>query len=111
MSLVLNRAPSRLGLIAAMVLAGMKSAPSKHAGARLRISGKRPRRAKGAKRLPIARGPGSISAKADITALARSGLWYQAANMSDAHYRQCGERVGAPALWRQYAAAGVCRYD
>jgi hypothetical protein len=57
-------------------------------------------------RLQIARGAGSISAKADILQLCRQGKWNDAANMDQEHEHQCGERLFGPeirAQWRSYA--------
>ena len=57
-------------------------------------------------KLRIARGAGSISAKADTLQLIRAGHWLEAANMVDAHERQCGESLVSPTVrqvWRNYA--------
>ena len=63
--------------------------PSKHAFNKTgRNAGKRSRC-----RLKIARGAGSISAKADIHQLIRQGRTFQAAVMSLDHERQTGERI------------------
>jgi hypothetical protein len=69
-----------------------------------RLAGKRSRC-----RLQIARGPGSISAKADILQLCRLGRWIEAANMDEDHEHMCGERLFGPkirAIWRSYALQG-----
>jgi hypothetical protein len=61
---------------------------------------------RGRKRLRIARGAGSISAKADILQLCRTSHWLEAANMAEEHERQCGERLFSPTVlevWRSYA--------
>lgn len=57
-------------------------------------------------RLQIARGAGSISAKADILQLCRMGRWEDAATMDQEHERRCGERLFGSeirAQWRSYA--------
>ena len=81
---------------------------SKHAfNKSSRAAGKRSRC-----RLQIARGPGSISAKADIFQLAHQGKWLEAAAMADAHERMCGETVVSPTVrevWRSYAAEEIMR--
>jgi hypothetical protein len=59
-----------------------------------------------ASRLTMARGAGSINAKADALRLARDGHWLEAANMVDEHERQCGESIVSPTVrevWRTYA--------
>ena len=45
------------------------------------------------KRLQMARGAGSINAKADILQLVRAGRRAEAAAMAREHQRQCGERL------------------
>lgn len=63
-------------------------------------------------KLKIARGAGSISAKADILQLARAGRWDEAADMDQEHEHQCGERLFGPAVreqWRQYAIEEALR--
>ena len=60
----------------------------------------------GRKRLRMARGAGSINAKADILQLCRIDRWAEAANMAQEHEYQCGERLFSPevrAQWREYA--------
>lgn len=47
----------------------------------------------GRKRLQIARGAGTISAKADIHQLINARRWREAAAMARDHERQCGERL------------------
>lgn len=42
-------------------------------------------------RLKIARGAGTISAKADFGQLMRAGRRFEAAQLASSHYRQCGE--------------------
>ena len=57
-------------------------------------------------KLKIARGAGSISAKADILQLCRAGRWEDAATMDQEHEHLCGERLFGPAVraqWRSYA--------
>jgi hypothetical protein len=59
-----------------------------------------------AKRLNMARGAGSINAKADILQLCRMGKWEEAATMDQEHEHRCGERLFGPevrAQWRSYA--------
>jgi hypothetical protein len=59
-----------------------------------------------AKRLHMARGAGSINAKADILQLCRAGKWEDAATMDQDHERRCGEQLFGPeirAQWRSYA--------
>ena len=66
----------------------------------------------GRKRLQIARGAGSISAKADILQLARASRWNEAADMDQEHEHRCGERLFGPAVrkqWRQYAVEEALR--
>ena len=63
-------------------------------------------KSRGRKRLAMARGAGSINAKADILQLCRLGRWLEAANMAEQHERQCGERLFSPTVlevWRSYA--------
>ena len=65
---------------------------------------RRERDGKARKRLQIARGAGSISAKADILQLTRARRWTEAADMAEQHRRQCGERLLSDdtlAVWRQ----------
>lgn len=57
-------------------------------------------RTKGRKRLNISRGPGSISAKADIQQLCNVGRYAEAREMAEAHERQCGEKLFPLAWWR-----------
>lgn len=91
-----------VGLLAALASAGrLLARPGRHAGNRTtRTAGKRraPR-----KRLQMARGAGSINAKADILQLVRAGRRAEAAAMAREHERQCGERLfaGAWACWEQ----------
>lgn len=57
-------------------------------------------------KLNIARGAGSINAKADILQLCRLGRWEDAATMDQEHEHRCGERLFGPevrAQWRSYA--------
>lgn len=64
--------------------------PSKHRTKSSRLSGiKGPKR----KRLQMARGAGSINAKADILQLARQGKFLLAYDMAINHKRQCGEQL------------------
>jgi hypothetical protein len=76
---------------------------SKHASNRTtRLAGQRSK----VKRLHMARGPGSINAKADILQLCQAGKWEDAATMDQDHERRCGEQLFGPAgraLWRSYA--------
>lgn len=76
---------------------------SKHAfNTSTRAAGKRSK----AKRLNMARGAGSINAKADILQLCRMGRWEDAATMDQEHEIQCGERLFGPGIrarWRSYA--------
>jgi hypothetical protein len=61
---------------------------------------------KGRKRLTLARGAGSINAKADILQLCRLGRWDEAADMDQAHEHLCGEKLFGPEVrerWRSYA--------
>lgn len=48
---------------------------------------------KGKKRLRMARGAGSINAKADILQLVRTGKMEAACKMANEHERQCGEKL------------------
>ena len=64
--------------------------PSKHQTQSTRLSGiKGPKR----KRLQMARGAGSINAKADILQLVRAGRFQMAHDMAIDHRRQCGENL------------------
>ena len=59
----------------------------------------------GRKRLRMARGAGSINAKADILQLCRNGQWAAAANMDQEHEYQTGEVLFGPETrerWREY---------
>lgn len=80
-----------IGLIAALASAGLMAPAGRHSGGRTtRTAGKRkPAR----KRLQMARGAGSINAKADILQLVRAGRRAEAAAMAREHERQCGERL------------------
>lgn len=70
--------------------------PSKHAFNKTgRNVGKRSRC-----RLKIAQGPGSISAKAEITQLRNQGRFNDARLYAEAHEIQCGERLFPAAWWR-----------
>ena len=63
-------------------------------------------------KLKIARGAGSINAKADILQLARAGRWNEAADMDQEHEHRCGERLFGPVVreqWRQYAIEEALR--
>jgi hypothetical protein len=60
-----------------------------------RLAGKRSR-----SRLRIAQGPGSISAKAEITQLCNQGRYNEAHIYAEAHEAQCGERLFPAAWWR-----------
>lgn len=66
------------------------------------LAGTNPRsKRKPRKRLKIARGAGSISAKADILQLVRAGRYFDALAMAKDHEQQCGERLFAGA-WHQW---------
>jgi hypothetical protein len=62
---------------------------------------------RGRKRLRIARGAGSISAKADILQLAHAGRWLDAANMADDHEHRCGESAVDEHIRRAWRAHAV----
>jgi hypothetical protein len=58
------------------------------------------------KRLRMARGAGSINAKADTIRLAQLGRFKEAADMAEAHRRQCHEHLFPQFVvdtWRRYA--------
>lgn len=84
--------------MAALAIAGLAPPSGRHAGNRTtRTAGKRkPAR----KRLQMARGAGSINAKANILQLARAGRRTEAVAMAREHERQCGERLFAGA-WNE----------
>lgn len=86
-----------VGLLAALASAGLMAPAGRHAGGRTtRTAGKRkpPR-----KRLQMARGAGSINAKADILQLVRADRKAEAAQMAKDHERQCGERLFPRGAW------------
>jgi hypothetical protein len=60
----------------------------KHKTRNTRLSGKRSKC-----KLRMARGAGSINAKADILQLARAGKFQLACEMANAHQAQCGEQL------------------
>lgn len=69
----------------------------KHVGAKTsKLAGRRSR-----VRLRIARGAGSISAKADITKLAEAGWYADARLMAEEHERRCKEVLFPAAWWRK----------
>ena len=51
-------------------------------------------------RLRLSRGPGSISAKADIQQLCNNGQYLKAREMAKEHEHQCGESLFPGAWWR-----------
>lgn len=59
-----------------------------------RLAGKRSQT-----RLKIARGAGTISAKADIVQLVNANRYDEARKMAQDHERQCGERLFPNAWW------------
>lgn len=59
------------------------------------------------KRLRMARGAGSINAKADLGQLTRANRWEEAANLVDEHYRQCGERLVPEFVVAEWREAGL----
>lgn len=89
-------------LLAALSSAGLMAPAGRHSSGRTtRTAGKRkPAR----KRLQMARGAGSINAKADILQLVRARRYVEAASMAREHERQCGERLFAGA-WAEWEAA------
>jgi len=100
--------PHRLALLAALgsLLGGtpgqsahvVKREPRDSGGSTISRRKKRP-----GKRLRMARGAGSINCKADALQLCTLGRWNEAADMIEAHKRQCGERLFSDvviALWR-----------
>lgn len=91
-----------VGFLAALAAAGLAAPAGRHSGNRTtRTAGKRkaPR-----KRLQMARGAGSINAKADILQLVRAGRYAEAVTMAKEHERQCGERLFAGA-WADWEVA------
>lgn len=98
---MLNRVNAFLASLGMKIPMGFRI--SKHAGNKTsRGAGKRSQ----SKRLNMARGAGSINAKADAFQLARAGRWLEAANMVDEHERRCGESIVSPTVrqvWRSYA--------
>lgn len=58
---------------------------------------------KGCRRLTLARGAGSINAKADITQLCNARQYDAAREMAENHERQCGEKLFPHAWWRDVA--------
>jgi hypothetical protein len=49
-------------------------------------------------RLRIATGPGSISAKTELTKLARTGEYHAAIKLARDHERRCGEKLASQAV-------------
>lgn len=64
------------------------------------------RNARQGRRYTIARGPGSISAKADIQQLCDANRYDEAREMAEAHERMCGEKLFPSAWWRTSISQG-----
>lgn len=62
--------------------------------------------AKARRRYAIARGAGSISAKADIQQLCNTHQYDTAREMAEAHERMCGEKLFPLAWWRTSISQG-----
>lgn len=84
---MLNRAMALLARAGAQVPAFFRVSKHKHNKTTALAGKKGPKR----KRLQMARGAGSINAKADILQLARMGRFQMAHDMAIAHRHQCGE--------------------
>lgn len=81
----------RLGIVGAMMaLMGGRKGRDRTGG---RLSASAHRKKSWHRRLTIARGAGSISAKADILQLCNADRWEEAIAMTKDHERQCGERL------------------
>jgi hypothetical protein len=87
-----------LGIMAAM----MGTFPSRHKRSKHYSSPRKP----GVKRLTIARGPGSISAKEEVLRLVQNEQFAEARAYVEAHERQCGEKLFPAAWWRVTDAQG-----